>query len=96
MPGFLPAASGAQSAWGSGVSRSTDDGTTWQQLTAGLLTNRAYNDVLGEQITLVVDGEMAAGYHSASFDASRSPSGVYICTMQVGSFMESRKLLLVR
>jgi len=39
---------------------------------------------------------MDAGYHQVQFDASKLASGVYLYRMQAGSYVETRKLLLVR
>jgi hypothetical protein len=51
---------------------------------------------LGQEVATVVDGEKNAGYHEAVFDASRLASGVYLYRLQAGSFVETRKLLLVK
>ena len=37
-----------------------------------------------------------AGIHSISFDASNLPSGVYIYKMKAGSFVETRKMILLK
>jgi hypothetical protein len=56
---------------------------------------RVYN-TLGEEVATLVDGVQGAGMHEVRFDAATLATGVYLCRMQSGSFVEARKLLLVR
>jgi len=37
-----------------------------------------------------------AGYHEVQFNATGLSSGVYFCMIQAGSYVETRKLLLVK
>jgi hypothetical protein len=53
-------------------------------------------NTLGQQVGLLENGEQEAGYHEVNFDASGLSSGVYLYRMQAGSYVETRKLLLVR
>jgi hypothetical protein len=53
-------------------------------------------NTLGQQISVLQNGEQDAGYHEVRFDGSHLPSGVYVYRMQAGSFTEAKKLLLVR
>jgi formylglycine-generating enzyme required for sulfatase activity len=54
-----------------------------------------YN-TLGQQVALLQNGEQDAGYHEVKFDASGLSSGVYFYRIEAGSFVETRKLLLLR
>jgi hypothetical protein len=54
-----------------------------------------YN-TLGQQVARLVDQEIEPGHHEITFDASHLPSGVYIYRLQAGSFVESKKLLLLK
>jgi hypothetical protein len=53
-------------------------------------------DVLGQEITTLVNEQKMPGTYQASFDASNLTSGVYFYQMQAGSFSETRKMMLVR
>jgi len=53
-------------------------------------------NTLGQQVALLQSGEQEAGYHEVKFDGSRLSSGVYLYTMQAGSFVQTRKLVLLR
>ena len=52
--------------------------------------------ILGQQITTLVNGDIDAGYHTVQFDGSDLASGVYLYRMQAGSFVETRKLILMK
>jgi hypothetical protein len=54
-----------------------------------------YN-TLGQQVAQLVNGEVDAGYHEVTFDAPALPSGVYFYRLQAGSYVEAKKLCLVR
>jgi hypothetical protein len=53
-------------------------------------------DLLGREISILVDGLKEAGFHEASLDGSQLTSGVYFYRLQAGSFIETRKLVLLR
>jgi hypothetical protein len=56
-----------------------------------------YN-LLGQRVRLLIDSEMPAGRHSASWDGlthqgRAAPSGVYLCRIQAGEFVATRKMI---
>jgi ligand-binding sensor domain-containing protein len=53
-------------------------------------------NTLGQLVTTLVNGEQEAGYHEVRFDGSNLASGVYFYRIQAGSFVQTRKLLLLR
>jgi flagellar hook assembly protein FlgD len=54
-----------------------------------------YN-TLGQLVTTLVQGEQDAGYHSVRFDGSNLASGVYFYRLQAGTYVETKKLLLLK
>jgi len=54
-----------------------------------------YN-ILGERIINVVDGDLLAGKHAYRFDGRNLASGVYFYRLEAGSFVQSRKMILLR
>ena len=54
-----------------------------------------YN-ALGQRVATLLEGEMEAGFHEAVFDAPGLASGVYLYRLTAGSYVETRKLALVR
>lgn len=62
---------------------------------ASFVTVRVYN-TLGEEVATLVDGVQEAGLHEVRFNAPSLATGVYLCRMQSGSFVEARKLLLMK
>jgi hypothetical protein len=51
---------------------------------------------LGEEIAVLVNEEQDKGYHKVEFDGSRLASGVYLYKIQSGSFVETKKVILLR
>jgi hypothetical protein len=56
----------------------------------------AIYSVLGQQVKVLVDGVVAAGYRSVSFDASGFSSGVYFYRMEARRYSQVRKLLVMK
>ena len=54
-----------------------------------------YN-ILGAIVARPVEDEVSPGYHEVQFDGTNIASGVYFYRLQAGSFVETKKLLLVR
>ena len=53
-------------------------------------------DLLGREVSALVNEKREAGYHSVDFNASNLSSGVYFYRLQAGEFVQTRKLLLIR
>lgn len=54
------------------------------------------HDMLGREITTLVDRRQSAGVHTIRFDASGLASGVYLYRIHAGEFSQTRKMLLVK
>jgi hypothetical protein len=60
------------------------------------VTLRIFN-VLGEEVKTLMNGEVQeAGIESVSFNADALPSGVYFYRLQAGTFLDVKKMLLVK
>ncbi|MGE5499970.1 MAG: phosphodiester glycosidase family protein [Syntrophothermus sp.] len=53
-------------------------------------------DLLGREISILVNEQKSPGEYKTQFDGSSLPSGVYLYTIQAGSFRNSKKLLLLK
>jgi hypothetical protein len=53
-------------------------------------------DILGREVLVLVNERRDAGVHEIKYDGSGLSSGVYLYRLTVGSFVETRKLVLVR
>jgi hypothetical protein len=73
-------------------------GITDYGLSEGLLSEVSLKiyDVLGREVATLVNEGMRPGSYDREFDGSGLASGVYLCRLQAGSFVQTRKLLLLR
>jgi hypothetical protein len=62
---------------------------------AGHVTLSVY-DVLGGEVQTLVNESQAAGRYKVEFDATGLASGVYLYRITAGSFVQTRKLMLLR
>ncbi|MCC5907904.1 MAG: BspA family leucine-rich repeat surface protein [Balneolaceae bacterium] len=53
-------------------------------------------DMTGRQVATLVDGQVSAGSHTVTFDASGLSSGVYIYRLQAGGQLLTRQLTLIK
>ena len=51
---------------------------------------------VGQQVAVLQNGEQEAGNHEIAFDGSDLTSGVYFYRIESGSFVETRKLTVLR
>lgn len=62
---------------------------------ASHVTLKVYN-VLGQEVAALVDEVQGAGFKVVMFDASRLSSGVYFYRVTAGSFVDTKKLLILK
>jgi hypothetical protein len=53
-------------------------------------------DILGNVVETLLDNEIEAGYHSIQWNAGRFASGVYFYRIVSGSFVSTKKLMLMK
>jgi hypothetical protein len=53
-------------------------------------------DLLGGEVATLVNEEKSPGNYEVFFDASKLSSGVYLYTIKAGSFVQTRKMLLMK
>ncbi len=61
----------------------------------GLVMLKIYN-ILGQEVSTLVNQELKTGSYSYSFDASRLSSGVYFYSINSGSFNQTKKMILLK
>jgi hypothetical protein len=54
------------------------------------------SDLLGREVSVLVNERRDAGVHEVKFDGSNLASGVYFYRIQAGDFVQSKRLLLLR
>jgi len=62
---------------------------------SGKITIGVYN-TLGQQVALLADGWMNAGWHTVEFNAENLSSGLYFYTMKTDNFTQTKKMLLLK
>lgn len=66
------------------------------QLPADAFVKLKVYDVLGREVATLVSGRQAAGAHRVRFNSGNLTDGVYFYRLQFGSFVGTRKLVLLR
>ena len=71
--------------------------TTFQfSIATSQLTILKVYDILGREVATLVNEKKSAGKYSVTWNASSMASGVYFYRLEAGSFVETKKLLLLR
>ncbi|MGB5531335.1 MAG: T9SS type A sorting domain-containing protein, partial [Ignavibacteriaceae bacterium] len=68
---------------------------SWQSPVGSWQTLKVY-DVLGNEVTILVDEYKPAGKYEVEFNATYLPSGVYFYQLKAGDFVETKKMLLLK
>ncbi len=61
----------------------------------GLITLKVY-DILGRKITTLVNEAKQPGTYEIEFNAEGLPSGVYYYQLKSGSFIETKKMIILK
>ncbi|MGB5530304.1 MAG: T9SS type A sorting domain-containing protein, partial [Ignavibacteriaceae bacterium] len=61
----------------------------------GFVTLKVYN-VLGKEVATLINGQNEAGKHRVNFDATGLNSGVYFYRIESSSFVDTKKMILLR
>jgi hypothetical protein len=61
----------------------------------GFVTIKIYN-TLGQEVSTLLNGQMDAGKHTLTFDASKLSSGMYLYKITAGNFTQVKKMLLAK
>ncbi len=61
----------------------------------GLVTLKVY-DVLGREVTTLINETKQAGNYEVEFNAATLPSGVYFYQLKAGEFIQTKKMILLK
>jgi flagellar hook assembly protein FlgD len=61
-----------------------------------LMASLRIYDILGREVTTLVNGQLKPGTYEIEWDATNYPSGVYYYTLTTGDYKETRKMILLR
>jgi len=59
------------------------------------VTVKVYN-IVGHEITTLINDELSTGNHSIQWDGSHQPSGVYFVKIESISFVQTKKIVLLK
>jgi len=62
---------------------------------AGFVSLKVF-DILGQEVSALVNEDREAGMYDVVFNASELTTGVYIYTLQINGYSQSRKMILLR
>jgi uncharacterized delta-60 repeat protein len=68
---------------------------SWQSPVSSHQTLKVY-DVLGNEVATLIDEDKERGVYSINFDASQFASGLYLYRLQAGSFVQTKKMILIK
>lgn len=68
---------------------------SWQSSVNSWQTIKIY-DLLGNEVATLVNEEKPAGSYDVEFDARNLSSGIYFYKLQIGDFVETKKMILLK
>jgi hypothetical protein len=69
---------------------------TLRQAQSDILVTIKVYDVLGNEVSTLVNEEKPAGEYEVEFNATELPSGIYFYQLKAGSFVQTMKMVLLR
>jgi len=54
------------------------------------------NDVLGNEVVTLIREEKPVGSYEVEFNGKQLTSGIYFYTLRAGSFVETKKMILIK
>ena len=60
-----------------------------------MVSLRVY-DMLGQEVSTLVNERREAGVHEVQFDASGLSSGVYVYRLQAGDFVQAKRMVVLK
>jgi hypothetical protein len=66
------------------------------QIANASFVNLQVYDVLGKEVSTLINKEMQAGSYEVEFVAKNLPSGIYYYTLNTGSYTQTRKMILLK
>ena len=61
----------------------------------GLVTLKVFN-LLGEQVAILINSELAKGSYEINFKGANFSSGIYFYTLNAGNFVSTKKMILLK
>ncbi len=68
---------------------------SWQLPVSSYVSLKVY-DVLGNEVAELVDENKEAGFYETRFDGSTLASGIYVYRLMAGSYVSTRKMLMIK
>jgi hypothetical protein len=68
---------------------------TFDLVEGGNVTLKVFN-LVGQEVALLVNGNLSSGRHTISFDATGLPSGLYLYQLDANGFSAEKKMLLMK
>jgi hypothetical protein len=62
---------------------------------AGIVSLKVYN-ILGQEVKTLMEGMQPVGNYSVRFEGAGLSTGVYFYRLQAGSFVQVRKMMLLK
>ena len=53
-------------------------------------------NLIGEELSVLVNEEKDKGHHKVELNASNLPSGVYLYKIEAGNFVDTKKMTLMK